>query len=71
MIYQPLRGTKLSSVQFKVGHGRFVSHIAFCGSRMFRGPANIHSPGRPRRDWRSGQFRNLEIYGQRLGEQIG
>ena len=47
MIYQPLRGTKLSSVQFKVGHGRFVSHIAFCGSRMLRGPANIPRPAGP------------------------
>jgi hypothetical protein len=34
-------------------------------------PADTFSPGQPRRALESGPVLNVEIYGQRLGKQIG
>jgi hypothetical protein len=50
---------------------RFVIKFAFCRSRMLTVPASTILPGSPWQGWWSGISMNVEIYGQRVGKQIG
>jgi hypothetical protein len=58
-------GTSKSNYQW------FMKHIAFCGSRMLCGGRNMLLAGCSWGDLRSGKPGNVELYGQRLGKQIG